>query len=146
MFVVAYETSNYRIYVFSATAVFHMLVTAACILFLWTWSLCAGHVQACYCRSLRHSDVADCWSCLFLFQRGLQHHAESRDHPRIICDEACEVGIPGWNGRTLPHQAETQGITMLLKQSNRSYLIILPSYEAQVYKHHLKWCLFWAVI
>ena len=81
-----------------------------------------------------------------MFQSGLQHHAESRDHPCIICDEACEVGIPGWNGRTLPHQAETQGITMLLKQSNRSYLIILLSYEAQVYKHHLKWCLLLAVI
>jgi len=73
-----------------------MFVTAVCLLFLWTWGLCAGHAQACYCRSLRHSDVADCWSCLCTFRSGLQHHAESRDLPCIICHEAWEVGIPRW--------------------------------------------------
>ena len=35
------------------------------------------------------------------------------------------------NGRALPHQAETQGITMLLKR-NRSYLIFFLSHEAQI--------------
>ena len=50
----------------------------------------------------------------------LQHHAESRDHPLYYLSRS----LRGWhpkmkihhhNGRALPHQAETQGITMLLK-------------------------------
>ena len=80
-----------------------MFVTAVCLLFLTRGVNCFYEreararvpAQAFYCRSLRHSDVADCWSCLCMFQSGLQHHAESRDHSmyRIICHEACEVGI-----------------------------------------------------
>ena len=76
--------------------------------------------QACYCRSLRHSDVADCWSCLCMFQSGLQHHAESRDHPLYYLSRSLwgwhpKMKIRHQNGRALPHQAETQGLTMLLK-------------------------------
>ena len=36
------------------------------------------------------------------------------------------------NGRALPHQAETQGKTTLLKKkSNRSYITLFLSHEAQ---------------
>ena len=76
--------------------------------------------QACYCRSLCHSDVADCWSCLCMFQSGLQHHAESRDHPMYSLSRSLwgwhpKMKIRHQNGRALPHQVETQGLTMLLK-------------------------------
>ena len=54
--------------IFSSNAVFHMFVTAVCLLFLTRGVICFYEreararvpAQACYCRSLRHSDVADC--------------------------------------------------------------------------------------
>ena len=66
-----------------------MFVTAVYLLFLTRGATCFYEreararvpAQAWYCRSLRHSDVADCWSFPCMFQSGLQYHAESRDHP-----------------------------------------------------------------
>ena len=114
---------------FSSYAVFHMFVTAVCLLFLTRGVICFYEreararvpAQACYCRSLRHSDVADCRSCLCMFQSGLQHHAESRDHPMYYLSRSLwgwhpKMKIHHQNGRALPHQAEIQGITTLLKK------------------------------
>ena len=49
--------------------------------------------------------------------------------PCISCHEACEVGIPKWNSIIKMDEAETQGITMLLKK--QQFLFILLSHEAQ---------------
>ena len=113
---------------FSSNVVFHMFVTAVYLLFPARGVICFYEreararvpAQACYCRSIRHSDVADCWSCLCMFQSGLQHHAESRDHPMYSLSRSLwgwhpKMKIRHQNGRALPHQAETQGLTMLLK-------------------------------
>ena len=98
--------------------------------------------QACYCRSLCHSDVADCWSCLCMFQSGLQHHAESRDHPMYSLSRSLwgwhpKMKIRHQNGRALPHQAETQGLTMLLKTWP-----FLFNFSSLSWGAHLRWCLY----
>ena len=63
-----------------------MFVTAVCLLFLTRGLIVFINVKLVRVSQLRpvtadHNDVADCCSCGCIFQRGLQHHAESRDHP-----------------------------------------------------------------
>ena len=65
--------------------------------------------------------MAHCWSCGCMFQSGLQHHAESRDHlmyhlSRSLWGWHSKMKIYHQNGWSLPHQAEIQKITMLLKK------------------------------
>ena len=130
---------------FSSNVVFHMFVTAVCLWFLTRGVICFYEreararvpAQACYCRSLRHSDVADCWSCLCMFQSGLQHHAETRDHPLYYLSRSLwgwhpKMKIRHQNGRALPHQAETQGLTMLLKTWPFLFNSLSLSWEANV--------------
>ena len=135
---------------FSSNVVFHMFVTAVYLLFPTRGVICFYEreararvpAQACYCRSLRHSDVADCWSCLCMFQSGLQHHAETRDHllyylSRSLWGWHPKMKIRHQNGRALPHQVETQGITMLLKTCPFLFNSFSLSWGA-----NLRWCLY----
>ena len=121
-----------------------MFVTAVCLLFLTRGVICFYEreararvpAQACYCRSLCHSDVADCWSCLCMFQSGLQHHAESRDHPMYSLSRSLwgwhpKMKIRHQNGRALPHQAETQG---LIKQRKNKLCCENNSFTTKVLK------------
>ena len=130
--------------IFSSNAVFHMFVSAVCLLFLTRGVICFYEreararvpAQACYCRSLCHSDVADCRSCLCMFQSGLQHHAESRDHPMYSLSRSLwgwhpKMKIHHQNGRALPHQAETQG---LIKQRKNKLCCENNSFTTKVLK------------
>ena len=89
---------------FSSNAVFHMFVTAVCLLFLTRGVICfmnvklvrvsqhkpvtAGHYVIVTWRTVGHV-----YACFKAVCSTMQNHVIT---PCIICHEACEVGIPRW--------------------------------------------------